>query len=360
MFTSKDITVVFQGSVNTANMGTGATDSSDFLYNLATTRKALPEANFILSTWDNIEFPSHLNNAEKLGVDKIVYSKDPGAFPNIKFGSLPPNNANRQIVSTSAGINTVTTPYVLKMRTDSFMSSDSFIEHYTNACNTVQNSKKSPKEPYSPIIVGCYFTIDPTVYEHMAYHMSDWLQFAETSILQEYWNIPLVTLEDATYYERHPHRFNPNIHDRQFRTRLAVEQYITIQFAKKRGYKTPKWHNQNDRKMLSDFDKFLANHIIVLDLPQFGANFPKYAWASRSRFISMDCIMNADWYGNFVNYWQPKTIDKKIYALYEKRKRQKDISRLIEHTTRPIEKKWHDGKNKKVVNFLEKVISRLP
>lgn len=371
MINSKDITVVYQGRINSDSLQTGNQNGEDFLYNLSQTKKYLPNAKIILSTWNGINLPSHLNTAEKLGIDKIIYSEDPGGTLNIKFNNLPANNANRQIVSSHAGLQGVETPYALKLRIDSFLVNDNLLLYYNKYINEVNKAKQEGKrskfytedKPYKPIIVGCFFTIDPIVYEHMAYHMSDWVQFSDTATLQEWWNIPLFPDELGTYYERKPHRFNANYFDKQFRTRLAVEQYITINFAKKRGFVVPQWHNQIDEKILIDFNHFLANHIVVLDLEEFGVSLTKYSWTKKHHFISMDCIRHADWYKLFVDYWQIHPINKKLYQQGLKRQRQKRMSKLVAdtvHLNPQFENYWYSAKNRKRASLIEKMIKKIP
>ncbi len=127
MIKSKKITIVFQGQIDPSQLGSGATDGTDFLYNLAQTKKALPNAKVILSTWNSFEFPSYYNTAAKLGVDRLILNPDPGGLPNIKFGYDTPNNVNRQIASTAAGMALVNTKYALKLRADSFLTSDNLL-----------------------------------------------------------------------------------------------------------------------------------------------------------------------------------------------------------------------------------------
>ncbi|WFF38740.1 WavE lipopolysaccharide synthesis family protein [Moraxella nasibovis] len=361
MINDKDITVIYQGAVNVSNLGTGNSDSSDFLYNVQKTRTALPNATIILSTWSNTVLPSDYDTPEKLGVDKIVYSDDPGALPNIKFDNLPANNANRQLLSTLTGLKATTTRFAMKLRTDSFLTGTGFKKAYSQFEQQVSATKKGRDFQYSPIVLCCYFTIDPNVYEHMAFHMSDWVHFGETKTLLKYWDVPFFNFEDATFYERHPHDKSSNFFDRQFRTRIAVEQYLTTEFAKKFGYAVPVFHNQIDKKILFDFDKFLAERMIVLDLDQFGVDLPKYKWVRNSDFISMDILMHADWYGRFVAHWQPKAVDKQVYALFKKRQHQKVASKWVAKVTGSFAGYWwHSPENKKRKRFVEKAIKFIP
>lgn len=344
MIKSKKITVVFQGYINPDNLGSGATDGSDFLYNLAQTKAALPEAKIVLSTWSSFEFPSDYNTAEKLGVDKLILNSDPGGLPNIKFGYDTPNNANRQIASTSAGMALVETKYALKLRTDSFLTSANLLKVYDSYLNAVRRgapqldsstllSKKKYKKQqsqknkltgkrnkgYSPIAVVSFFTIDPGVYEHMAYHVSDWVQFGRRKVLQDYWSIKSMSKKNATYFESHNHNSDAKFFDNQFRTRLAVEQHIAVEYARARGYTVPSHYNEINETILRDHNRFLAEHFVVLDMDQFGLNFPKYSWVQNDDFMALNCVNHEDWYALFSDHWRIESPNQALLAAAEQR-----------------------------------------
>lgn len=340
MIKSKKITVVFQGYIDPDKLGSGATDGTDFLYNLAQTKAALPKAKIVLSTWNSFEFPAEYNTATKLGVDQLVLNSDPGGLPNIRFGFDAPNNANRQIASASAGMALVDTKYALKLRADSFLSNANLLAIYENYLNIVQreapaldsdtltpknkkqkSNKKNPSKKklgkknnkkYSPIAVASFFTIDPSIYQHMAFHVSDWVQFGRRKALQEYWSAKPMSKKNATYFENNDHDKEASFYDDQFRTRLAVEQHIAVEYAKARGYEVPKHYNETDESILSGHDRFLAEHFIVLDLDQLGLNFPKYDWVEKDDFAVINCVNHEDWYRLYSDYWQINSPDHSL------------------------------------------------
>lgn len=326
MIYNNDITVIFQGHVNVEKWGTGATDGTDFLLNLAKTRQAMPEAKIILSTWDWITLPRDYDTAEKLGIDELILNPDPGGLPNIKLGYEAPNNVNRQIVTTQAGLTATRTSYALKLRTDSFLTHDGVINEYSEYVRQVAASANK-KSNYSPIVVVNFFTIDPSMFEHMAYHVSDWAQFGETTTLREYWQAEHMLSEDASYFKTHPQFATGEFFDNQFRTRLAVEQHITTQFAAARGFTVPNYYNELTDSILADSQRFLAQHIVILSLEQFGLSLPKYNWASYSGFMAMNCINNDDWYELFAKEWQFRSLDNRRIARAQLRRQQKQYAR---------------------------------
>ena len=85
---------------------------------IAALRNQMPGAEIILSTFkDQI---AHLESSNiSLFVDKICASEDPGALPpTVRSPTAPPNNINRMLVSTQAGLKLATRPYALKLRSD--------------------------------------------------------------------------------------------------------------------------------------------------------------------------------------------------------------------------------------------------
>ena len=314
MINNNQVTLIFQGAINGSLLGSGREDGSDFLYNLQRTRAHFANAKVILSTWDHLPLPSQYDTAQKLGIDQLILSSDPGGLPNIKFGYDTPNNVNRQIVSTLAGLQATATEYALKLRADSFLSSAAVLHHYADYLHQVTQRASAPvleNSPmaYSPIVVPNFFTIDPNVYEHMAFHVSDWAQFARTHTLLQYWSVDAMSQDDATYFERISHDCRASYADHNFRTRLAVEQHIATRYAATFGYDTPSQFNQITPAILQAHNDFLARHIVVLDMADFGFALPKYAWTAQDEFMAMNCLNHDDWYQLFYDHWQPTKVD---------------------------------------------------
>lgn len=340
MLDSNQVTIVFQGGINTQTLGSGNEDGGDFLYNVARTKAAYPQAKIILSTWQHLDLTEKWATLEKLGIDKIVLSPDPGGLPNIKFGYSTPNNVNRQIVSTKAGLQSVTTPYAMKLRTDSYLINNQLLTYYQcyqQQALESQTAKDNVQSlSYEPIVVPHLFTIDPNVYEHMAYHVSDWAQFGTTAALQEYWSVPLMLEADARYFEHHEHNVAASYGNDAFRTRLAVEQHIATHYAKARGFDVPSQYNQITPTILQGHQAFLSRHIIVLDTLDFGLALPKYAWAYTDEFMRLNCMSHDDWYQLFCDYWQLTTPDAARLNQAKARSQQKKTARIeFEHQHPP-------------------------
>lgn len=341
---SQSVTVIFQGGINVHQLGQGGDDGSDFMANVAKTRAALPHATIVLSTWDTLALPTEFDSADKLGIDQLILNPDPGGLPNIKFGYDAPNNVNRQIISTQAGLNQVSTEYALKLRTDSYLLNDNLLQFYRYYTQQVtlhsqrHLSSKSEGTDYSPIVVPSFFTIDPSMFEHMAFHISDWAQFGKTERLQAFWSAPLMSRDNATYFESHAQDIDAKFADNTFRTRLAVEQHIASHYANQIGYAaTPSYYNELNEQILDAHKAFLASEVIVLDMTDYGLRLPKYEWTLTDAFMAMNCISHDDWYQLFYQYWYPNQVDETRLAHADERAVMKSVAAAEFYQTSPVD-----------------------
>lgn len=268
------ITLVFQGPVVGGSGGTADV--------ITRTRRAFPASPCLLSTWDGADTAG-------IDVDAVVCSSDPGGLPGIKWRDGPgeSNNVNRQIRSSQRGLQHVRTRYALKIRTDCALRHTGLVDAF----------ERFSRPASTPRILACsLFTIDPSMFEQMPYHVSDWLQFGLTSTLQLFWSVPFMAEHDATFYDRHPHAPHSTFMDRRFRTRLAVEQYLATHYASRSGYPIPHYHNDVRPEVLEGHRRFLARQWVIADPWDLGLDFPKYAWACRSSFQRLNCLLAMDWY----------------------------------------------------------------
>jgi hypothetical protein len=270
----RDVTVVFQGPVVPGPEGTA--------HLVGRTRQALPAARYILSTWEG-------SDCRHIGVDEIVLSKDPGGLPGIKRRDGPRvlNNVNRQLRSTARGLAAVRTPYAIKIRSDCALEQSRILNEYDRWCAAT---------PTERMLACSIFTVDPMMFEQMTYHVSDWVQLAATGLLQDYWSAPFMQEQDATHYERVPYASHSTFMDRRFRCRLAVEQYVACRYAERLGYPVPAFHNDVRPEVLAGHRRFLAERTAIVDPWDIGLHFPKYAWAYRSAFQRLNCVLFQDWY----------------------------------------------------------------
>jgi hypothetical protein len=308
---TSDITLMFQGVFKPYV----TRDYDNFARNIAVTRKVLPGARVILSTWAGADLPPGLP------IDTVAESEDPGGLAPLKLDDRKTNNVNRQLATTRAGLAAVTTPYVAKLRTDCFLEHAGFLDYYAE-----QRSFDGGRER---LLACSFFTLDPTLFERLPYHISDWFQFGPTRLMQEYWAGPPMTMDEARYHEIHPHAPGSTVFERKFRSRFAVEQHICLPFAAARGYACPSFLNDVSGMVLADYQRFLAQEVMLLDPWQIGLRFDKYAWVGNSTFQRLNNLMHLDWLMIADPHLSSRLDSTQLRRLMRQRRRQKDMARLV-------------------------------
>jgi hypothetical protein len=305
-----DITLVFQGAFKPYV----TRDLETFVRNIKRTRKVLPGARLILSTWEGADVPCDL------GIDELVLSKDPGGLAPLKLDDQKANNCNRQLITTQAGLAAVTTRYAVKMRTDCFLEHAGFLDFHAEQLKRDEGRER---------LVACsFFTLDPSVFERIPYHLSDWFHFGPTELLQAYWSAEPLSPEHARFYETHPHAEGSSFFEKKFRARFAVEQYICTQYAGALGYACPRFLNDVSDKVMRDFYRFLGREVMLLDPWQIGLVFNKYEWVGASSFQRMNNLMNLDWLAIHDPQLGGRSDAPRLRSLIEQRVRKKNAVRL--------------------------------
>jgi hypothetical protein len=307
---TSDITLVFQGVFKPYV----TRDRENFARNIALTRKVLPGARIVLSTWAGAELPPRLE------VDALVESADPGGLAPLKMDDQKANNVNRQITTTRAGLAAVTTRYAVKLRTDCFLEHAGFLDYYAE-----QRAFDGGRER---LLACSFFTPDPLLFERLPYHLSDWFHFGPTGLLRDYWAAPPMALDDAQYHEAHPHAPGSSVFERKFRSRFAVEQHICIPFVTARGYACPRFLNDVSTEVLDDYRRFLAHEVMLLDPWQIGLRFDKYGWVGNSVFQRLNNLMHLDWLALADPQLSRVAERATLLPLLRQRQRQKDLARL--------------------------------
>lgn len=252
-------------------------------------RKQMPEAEIVLST-----FKDQLVHLESSGltlvVDKLCVSDDPGAMPpTVRSPTAPPNNINRMIVSTQAGLNRATRPYALKLRSDA----ECF------ACRIVSGWERglgSDDPTFTrKLAFASHFTRHPHGINGYTFHPSDWLTFGRTEQVRKYWDAPLFTQQEATWFDRQPLPDGLTATTRRFRSQFTQEQWLCVNYARRIGYATPAMAHDRRNEVILAYERFLANECVVLGVDNIGLWVPKQAWARMSSFQDLDCVSHADW-----------------------------------------------------------------
>lgn len=233
MIVDKNLTVVVQGNVVRSNDKVVPTDSgrerksgADWTKNydvtkslLESIRDKLPYATIILSTYKN-------SNIKGLDYDLLVESDDPGAEGEIHKGQS--NNINRILKTSLAGIKKANTEYVLKIRSDSYISGTYFINIYNEWLEEdVENNKY---RLFESRVMANYLSFDPLYAKSLRqlYNINDWFVMGKKVDLINLFDIPLLD------------RNSPKIKklaaitpDKSCEAVYVPEQYIIIEYIRK-------------------------------------------------------------------------------------------------------------------------------
>lgn len=150
---------------------------------LRSIRKYFPNEKIILSTWKGTDVEYLIND-----VHELILSDDPGNF--FRKDGLP-INLNRQIVSTMAGLCQVTTPYVIKIRSDTVITNDGFGRVFSRLRRTDSIFKKQ-------LVICELFTRHPYL-STLLYDPSDLVVAGLTEDVLRLFSCPLVSSDYAGF-----------------------------------------------------------------------------------------------------------------------------------------------------------------
>lgn len=270
----KDISVVVQGPI----------DKIVTLKCLKSIKKYLPHAEIILSTWEG----SDIDILDGL-YDKVVLNKDPGFSFYSKDKNSKLNNVNRMIVSSKAGLDLVTTKYVLKFRTDLYLTGNSFLKYF-NKFNSYNNEHLRVAE--KRILSCAKYARNPNCKDNpYPMHPSDIIFFGLTSDVKKVYDIPLMNNEDANYFRHHKNTFNNNM-----LSRYLPEQHIWVNYL---NYK--KCNNAVDcnKENIKDSELSFANNLVILSKFQLNIRSDKKDFFSS---LPHGCYTNYSWLKMYKKY----------------------------------------------------------
>lgn len=285
---NKDITVVVQGPINGKPYDKL---KNRYTYEcLKSIRRIIPGAKIIISTWEG-------ENTDDLDYDIVVKSEDPGYFllRNETRDGLRKESANRQIVSTNAGIKLVKTKYCIKMRSDLILKNNNFISYFEKYANLPSDEKYKITKSRVVFLT----TINPRRRFKHPFSMSDWFYFGKTEDIVNIFDIPLMNNEvlkgdmiDGLY----------SIEDN-----YSTEQHLWYSFISK--YRNISFNNfidaLEDNIYLSE--AYIANNSILLTAKRAGIQSLKYPGASYAQIpcLSYSGLYTWNEYKKLLNKYTP-------------------------------------------------------
>lgn len=265
MIASQDISVVMQGPIEWTHDPVSGLGLTLALYQ--NVRKLLPDAEVILSTWEG-------QKVDNFGFDKVILGKDPG--PQGTWPSFVPNNVNRQIVSTVAGLKAATRKYALKIRTDMVLKGIDFIDYFEKAEPLTADKRNIFSHPIITNNLSSRNTSEvlKRLPNHpLPFHPSDHASFGFRDDILALWDVPLQSDEEAYYFLDRSQANRFRLADL---SKLAPEQYVlTSAIAKKAPVDILHYADMRDHVIaLSEF--YFSTHIISVPDRLFPIHFPKY------------------------------------------------------------------------------------
>lgn len=224
---------------------------------VASVRKWFPDAELVLSTWNE-------QDVEGLDIDYSVWTVDPGPGAPEAM-ALQRGNLVRMVVGVKNGLLGVHNQLVLKVRSDVVFTGDGCLAHLDE-----WERRRTGDEVFGRrIMVPSTGTADPDV--HLCFHVSDWVMLGDKTDLQFLFDVPLT--DDCW----HPP--------------ISPEQYLWFRGAYDRKFPGAAELPYSHHKTLSLCEAtkdFFANNLVVLDTKsQFQLYSSEYAELPDEHWVNL-------------------------------------------------------------------------
>ncbi|MBT9431675.1 WavE lipopolysaccharide synthesis [Candidatus Sodalis endolongispinus] len=249
-----DITIVMQGIV----VDDKGIDRS-IINNIRKVTQHFPRCKIIISTWKmeperNAQF---CKLARYLGFAYII-NDDPGITSKIKDGIRYVSNVNRMIVSSLCGIQLASASFVIKMRTDSYFTSDAIIDLLERY---IVNDKFERHVGYSVfnhmVLNYNLFSRNARGYLPYLFHPGDILFCGYKDDVMSIFDVELA---DERIFKISKHGYFYTIMN------YVPEQYILVKCIEKRtGLQVYSGNSQINNKLIVESEMYYINNFIPCD-----------------------------------------------------------------------------------------------
>ncbi|WP_181319304.1 WavE lipopolysaccharide synthesis family protein [Photobacterium kishitanii] len=299
--TFKKITVVVQGPVQNYQERThheeGITQRC-----LDSIRTHLPDSKVILSTWPDQDMTN-------LDYDQLIINKDPGQ----NHDGFCHSNYRRQVLSTQAGLDAVTTPYAVKLRSDNFLTGNQFVTIQQQFTNTELNQKIFSEK----VVVNSNLFRRSSHGHRVIMSPSDFFYYGRTDDLKLIWQQPVFNHHD---FSQQLIQQAKKVAGTPFA--LEAEQtYCQIWLKNIAPNTTPLLKHRfdvNDDDIVT-WERFLASNIIIADPKAMGLGLRKI---SQRKVKRVNEYSHIDWlklYKKYCDNTIPINIDREQHQLELKR-----------------------------------------
>ncbi|MEC6815531.1 WavE lipopolysaccharide synthesis family protein [Photobacterium toruni] len=314
----QQISVVVQGPVQNYQ---GRTHHEEGITQrcLASIRTHLPGAKIILSTWPDQDLSG-------LDYDQLIISPDPGqnqdGFCHVNY--------QRQVLSTQAGLNAITTPYAVKLRSDNFLTGNQFVAIQQQFAKT-----ESDQQIFSEKVVINSNLFRRSSHGHrVIMSPSDFFYYGRTADLKLIWQQP----------EFNQHAFSQQLIEQAQKVAgtpfaLEAEQtYCQIWLKNIAPDTTPLLKHRFDinNHDIIVWERFLASNIIIADPQTMGLGLRKI---SQRKVKRANEYSHTDWLKLYQRY-----CDNTVIININKEQRYLELRRLFKL---PLSKLAFKLKNRK-------------
>lgn len=251
-------------------------------------RQDLPEATIVWATAVQASPADPASDEWAMLVDRLVGVNDPGMLqPTVRSSTAPPNNLNRQLASTRAGLREVHTPYCCKLRSDADIDMPALMRQWREQATRDGHEDR--------LAFAHLYTRHPEGINGYPFHVSDWICLGRSAQVERYWSAPGFPAHYADWFARHPHAPGTTATGARFLARYTQEQWICLHHARRLGYQTPEHLNDRRPAVLQDYRRYLARECMIVDAMSIGLRVPGHDKALTSWFQHLDCVSTEDW-----------------------------------------------------------------
>ena len=262
---------------------------------LKSIRKYLPNAEIILSTWEN----SDVSNLVGL-YDVLIFNKEPQAFLQKKFKTKKVyNNLNCMIISTNNALGKVSRKYVLKLRSDNCIDNLNFLDFFNKYSFRNRKYQLFEHRILASTLFSKFAQRQRNKSEEIPFHVSDWWFFGLTSDVKKYL-LASETVEEPYFsnYFEFPENQNKKCVFEKFDWKFAPEQHLAYScFSKYFDDIYMKDCSNISDEINKKSQICLANNFIFLEYKQSGIWNQKYFYSKNERLIGSQYL---DLYSHYI------------------------------------------------------------
>lgn len=299
----RDITFVCTGKI--IGKGRYATARS-----LRSVRKYFPEAEIVLSTWEDLSGLDGL-------YDRLVLNKKMEPEYSAHLESCPwkaPNTYDLQQYSVNRGLKACRTKYAVRWRTDFVLQNGDFLKNY-NTFNRLFDMYEADCRIFEQrVLIHKTLTVNPHAPDlAFAQHPADLFHFGLTEDLLRLWDGRPMPKGVYDFFCRGAGQPNPC----RFASRYIIEQYLWVALLEKAGKAAavPEYYLATSPRLKELTDRFFVSNFLIFDQKMLGAvsKFDKMQRKQQYRFFSFRHFCNE--YTEHVDRHNDKVKDiLKLYA----------------------------------------------